>query len=108
MSEWFEVANLSDLPLGAVKKFDVADIEMAIAHTSDGVFAVEDVCSHAEVALSEGELSGCFLECWLHGSAFDLKTGMPSGPPATKPVAVFPVEIKGEGDSAIITVKVSK
>ncbi|MEY2635361.1 MAG: hypothetical protein RIS75_1301 [Actinomycetota bacterium] len=108
MAKWVDAGVLSELPLGTVKKYEVADIDMAIAHTSEGVFAVEDVCSHAEVALSEGELSGCFLECWLHGSAFDLKTGMPSGPPATKPVQVFPVQIQGEGDTAIITVQVSE
>ena len=55
--------------------------------------ALRDECSHAELALSEGEVTGKGLECWLHGSRFDLRTGSPSAPPASEPVAVFPVTI---------------
>jgi 3-phenylpropionate/trans-cinnamate dioxygenase ferredoxin subunit len=47
--------------------------------------------------LSEGEIDGCTLECWLHGSRFDLRTGEPTGLPAIEPVATFPVEIR-DGD----------
>ena len=50
------------------------------------------------VALSEGEVEGCTLECWLHGSRFDLRTGKPTGLPATEPVATFPVEVRTEPD----------
>ena len=50
-----------------------------------------------QIALSEGEVDGCTLECWLHGSRFDLRTGEPTGLPATEPVPVYPVEIR-DGD----------
>ena len=67
-------------------------------HGDDGDFyAVHDECSHAAVALSEGEVEGCTLECWLHGSRFDLRTGEPTGLPATEPVPVYPVEVR-DGD----------
>ena len=42
-------------------------------------------------------MEDCTLECWLHGSRFDLKTGEPTGLPATVPVKVYPVEIR-DGD----------
>ncbi len=76
--------------------------DVAVARNGDEVFAVEDVCSHAAVALSEGEVlpeigGGCTLECWLHGSRFDLRTGKPTGLPATEPVATFPVDVR-DGD----------
>ena len=60
-------------------------------------FISEGAGSHASVALSEGDIDGCTLECWLHGSRFDLRTGEPTGPPATQPVPVFPVEVR-DGD----------
>ena len=68
--------------------------DLAIARDGDEVFAVEDVCSHAAVALSEGEVDDCTVECWLHGSRFDLRTGKPTGLPATEPVATFPIEVR--------------
>jgi len=73
----------------------IGDQEVAVARDGDEIFAVEDICSHAAVALSEGEVEGCTLECWLHGSRFDLRTGKPTGLPATEPVATFPVEVRG-------------
>ena len=72
--------------------------ELAIARHGDEVFAVEDICSHAAVALSEGEVDDCTVECWLHGSRFDLRTGKPTGLPATEPVATFPVEVRANPD----------
>jgi 3-phenylpropionate/trans-cinnamate dioxygenase ferredoxin subunit len=76
--------------------------DVAIARHGDGddveVFAVEDMCSHAAVALSEGEVTDCTVECWLHGSRFDLRTGKPTGLPATEPVATFPTEIRAASD----------
>ena len=47
-------------------------------------------CSHAAVALSEGDVEDCTVECWLHGSRFDLRTGKPTGLPATEPVRDLP------------------
>jgi 3-phenylpropionate/trans-cinnamate dioxygenase ferredoxin subunit len=69
--------------------------DVAVARNGDEVFAVEDICSHAAVALSEGEVDECTLECWLHGSRFDLRTGKPTGLPATEPVATFPQSLNG-------------
>ena len=74
----------------------VGDQEIAVAKDGDEIFAVEDICSHAAVALSEGDVEGCTVECWLHGSRFDLRTGKPTGLPATEPVPVFPTQISGD------------
>ena len=60
------------------------------------MFALRDVCSHEEVPLSEGEIYDHTVECWLHGSCFDLRTGNPTGPPATEPVPTYPVKIEGD------------
>jgi len=76
----------------------IDDQDVALARYGDEVFAVEDMCSHAAVALSEGEVDECTLECWLHGSRFDLRTGKPTGLPATEPVATFPVEVRADPD----------
>jgi 3-phenylpropionate/trans-cinnamate dioxygenase ferredoxin subunit len=84
---------LSDLDDG--KPFGVELDELAIVLVRQGneVHALRDECSHAELSLSEGEVTKKGLECWLHGSCFDLRTGQPSAPPATEPVDVYPVTI---------------
>jgi len=79
----------------------VGDLEIALARDGDEVLAIENLCSHAAVALAEGEVThvggSCQIECWLHGSMFDLRTGRPTGLPATEPVAIFPVEVRDDG-----------
>ncbi len=74
---------------------ELGEEPVAIVHTEGEVFAIRDVCSHAEVALSEGDVEGTTIECWLHGSRFDLRSGKPTGLPATIAVPVYPVRIEG-------------
>ena len=86
---------LSELPVEGVIGIEVDGEPVAVARTGGEVFALRDVCSHAEVPLSEGEIYDHTVECLLHGSCFDLRTGKPTGPPATKPVATYQVKIEG-------------
>ena len=76
----------------------VGRYEIVVARNGDEVFALENECSHASVALSEGEVADCQIECWLHGSMFDLRTGKPTNFPATEPVATFPVDVRANAD----------
>lgn len=87
------VCELSELDDGKPFGVDVGDVAIVLVRQGDQVHALRDECSHAELSLSEGEVTGKGLECWLHGSCFDLRTGAPSSPPATEPVAVYPVTI---------------
>jgi 3-phenylpropionate/trans-cinnamate dioxygenase ferredoxin subunit len=92
------VCSTEDIPKGTAVSADVDGTQVAVVHADDGMFyAVYDECSHEQIALSEGEIDGCTLECWLHGSRFDLRTGEPTGLPATEPVPVYPVEVH-DGD----------
>jgi len=93
---------LSDLDEGSPKRVEIDGVPVAVVRTEGEVFAINDICSHANVSLSEGEVEDCQVECWLHGSSFDLRTGKPSGLPATKPVPVYPV--KTEGDEVFVSV----
>ena len=64
--------------------------------------AIDDTCSHANVSLSEGDVEDGEIECWLHGSRFDLRSGQPTGLPATAPISVYPVKI--DGDDVFVSV----
>ena len=78
-------------------------VPVAVVRSDGEVYAIHDVCSHANVALSEGEVEDATIECWLHGSRFDLVTGRPTGLPAITPVPVYPVTI--DGDDVYVAVK---
>ena len=96
MSEFHLACPLSQVPdMGAVG-VEVAGVPVAIVRVDGEVFALHDVCSHEEVPLSEGEIYDHTVECWLHGSCFDVRTGKPTEPPATKPVPIYPVKIEGD------------
>ncbi|GAA0260813.1 non-heme iron oxygenase ferredoxin subunit [Cryptosporangium japonicum] len=69
---------------------------VAVVRSNGEFFAIRDECSHAIVPLSEGDVEDCAIECWLHGSRFDLRSGKPTGLPATKPVPVYPVRVDGD------------
>ena len=86
---------LDEVPTDEALAVTLGRYEVAVARHEEEVFAVENICSHAAVALSEGVVEDCTVECWLHGSRFDLRTGKPTGLPATEPVATFPVELRG-------------
>ncbi|ACZ30390.1 Rieske (2Fe-2S) domain protein [Xylanimonas cellulosilytica DSM 15894] len=76
---------------------DGASVPVAVVRDADGEYhAVSDICSHGQVSLSDGEVTGCLIECWLHGSQFDLRTGKPVQLPAIKPVPVYPVSVVGD------------
>ncbi len=91
------VCRLDDLPAVGAALAEIEGRRVAIVRDDDGdVHGVDDTCTHADVSLSEGEVDGCTLECWLHGSRFDLRTGEPTGPPAITPIAVYTVRIEGD------------
>jgi len=91
------ICSVEEVPKGSVVSASVDGTPLAIVHAEDDAFyAIYDECSHAQVALSEGELDDCTLECWLHGSRFDLRTGQPTGLPATEPVPIYPVEVRDD------------
>ena len=99
------VCSLSEVPEEGALGVEIDDTPVAVVRADGEVYALRDVCSHAEVALSEGEVYDRTIECWLHGSCFDLRTGKPTNPPATQPVSTYPVKI--EGDDVYVSLKES-
>ena len=81
---------------------DLDGTEIAIVNSGGVFYAIADECSHAAIPLSEGDVGDGEIECYLHGSRFDLRTGRPLGLPATEPVAVYPCRVVG--DSVLVDV----
>ena len=88
--------SLNDVPEEGAIRVQLDGKPICIARSQGEVFALSDICSHADVALSEGDVEDGTIECWLHGSRFDLRSGKPTGLPATKPVATYAVTVEGD------------
>ena len=72
-------------------KVDLDGIPVCVTRIGDEVFAIADTCSHSDASLSEGDVTGFKIECWLHGAEFDLRSGEVLTPPASIPVETFHV-----------------
>jgi len=92
-----KVCSLAEIPAEGAITVQVGGAPVALVRSGGEVYAVEDLCSHAEVSLSAGEVRDSTIECWLHGSCFDLRTGKPTNPPATRPIATYRVRLE-DGD----------
>jgi 3-phenylpropionate/trans-cinnamate dioxygenase ferredoxin subunit len=87
--------DFSVLVEGKPVAIDVDGVAVCVARVGDEVFAVADTCTHSEASLSEGEITGTKIECWLHGAEFDLRTGQALTPPATESLKSFKVNRNG-------------
>jgi 3-phenylpropionate/trans-cinnamate dioxygenase ferredoxin component len=91
-----ELCRLEELPDGGARRFEVDGHAIAVVRIGEDVYAIGDQCSHQDISLSEGEVDADdrTLECWKHGSTFDLRTGKPETLPATRPVPTYEVAVR--------------
>lgn len=89
------VCRIEDLPPGeSMRVTEGVPTPIALFNADGTVYAVDDTCTHQDASLAEGWLEGCFVECPLHASFFDLRTGRPTCPPARYAVRTHKVSIE--------------
>ena len=98
---------MADLALDQIAEGKPVRIEkdgktICVARVGDEVFAVADTCTHSDASLSEGDVTGFKIECWLHGAEFDLRTGEALTPPAVAPLHTYGVHV--DGDSVTVEI----
>ena len=97
MNNHFTPVALSHaLKTGKMLRVNVGEQNILLANVDGEIYAVEDMCSHEDASLYNGALKGRCVECPLHGSHFDLKTGEPQHEPATEAIKTFSVKIENE------------
>jgi 3-phenylpropionate/trans-cinnamate dioxygenase ferredoxin component len=92
---WNVVAKEEDVAVGAAVVVDIAGKRLALCNTGDGIFAIDDVCTHDGGPLDQGTLDGKEIECPRHGARFDVTTGRALCLPAVRPVRTYPVRLEG-------------
>ena len=98
------VAGAQDIPTGKTLSVAVDGREILLCRTSDGFFAVDNLCTHAAARLCEGKLKGHRILCPLHGAAFDVRDGSALTRPASIALATYPVQVDEEGIKLLLTV----
>ena len=91
-----KVAKKTDLADGEMMLVEVGDESVLISNLGGSFYAISDECPHAMGSLSDGDVEGDEVECPLHGSRFNLRTGENLTPPAAEPAARYPVRLEGD------------
>ncbi|MGY1644302.1 bifunctional 3-phenylpropionate/cinnamic acid dioxygenase ferredoxin subunit [Geodermatophilus sp. SYSU D00703] len=87
------VCPITALPPGEATRVE-AEEPIAVFNADGEFYAIDDTCTHQDASLADGWLDGCAVECPLHASCFDLRTGKVSGPPAKTPVRTHRVVVQ--------------
>jgi len=94
-AQFVRACSLSQVPETGTFAVDLNGVPLVVVRAEGEVYALQEFCTHEDVSLADGEVYDHTVECWLHGSCFDLRTGKPTGPPASRPLATYPVRIDG-------------
>jgi 3-phenylpropionate/trans-cinnamate dioxygenase ferredoxin subunit len=94
------VAKTTEVKPGQMKAFAVNGRRVLIANWEGTFFATQDLCTHDNGTLADGELIDGEIECPRHGGRFDLKTGAVTALPPMFPIKTYPV--KTEGDRLLV------
>ena len=105
MPGFVKIATIHDIPVGEMRAFEHDGRQIAIYNVGGQLYATDDICSHAYSELHEGYLDtdDCTIECPLHGSRFDIRSGAVLSLPAYEPIAVYPVRV--EGDDVLVEMR---
>lgn len=95
-SGFVTAVKASELKQGDVVAIDVRGRSIAIANVAGTYYAFDDLCTHEQCSLAEGELTGTTVACMCHGAEFDVRTGQVLAPPAPSPINVYRVRINGD------------
>ena len=94
MTDFVRVAKVEDIPSGEALQVDAGGVTLALVRVNDEVFCINDICTHEHAHLSEGFCEGFEIECPLHGSIFDVRTGEVKSLPATEDVKTYEVKVE--------------
>jgi nitrite reductase/ring-hydroxylating ferredoxin subunit len=94
MASWHRVAELAALALDTPFALRVGAEQVCVVRLEDGIFAVNDICTHEYALLSDGFFEDGRLECPLHQACFAVRTGKALNQPATVDVATYPTKVE--------------
>lgn len=108
-SQAVRVASLGEIPMDEPTPFTVEGEEILVVRRADGIYAINNICTHAEAYLDMGDYHAdtCEIECPLHVGRFDLRTGAATAAPCFIPVKSYEIYIVGDDVMVKLPVQVS-
>lgn len=103
MSEFEVVGKIEDFEEGRGRAVPVDGRMVAVFRTSDGWYAIDDLCPHMGASLAEGWLEDDTVSCPWHAWRFCIKDGKWVDNPRT---GVDCFEVKVEGDNVLVREKI--
>ena len=92
--EFYEVADIADLQNGERLFVEIDDYFVVILNIANNYFAIEDLCSHDNGPLGDGEVDEYKISCPRHGARFDVRSGKALSFPAVEDISAFPLRIQ--------------
>ncbi len=96
MPNFVTIAKTTDVKPGQMKAFPVDGKRVLIANVEGTFFATQDLCTHDNGTLADGELIGEEIECPRHGGRFSAKTGEVHALPPMFPIKTFPIKVEAD------------
>lgn len=93
MPSYHRAFPLSELPAGTAKSVEIEGKSILLCNDRDTIYAVSNICSHADEKLECGRMRSGWIACPIHGARFELATGRAMNPPATQPIATYPSRV---------------
>lgn len=95
-AQFIAVARTQDVPDGKVTAVEANGHAIMLCHFEGQIYALENMCSHAQEPLACGRMRAGWIACPAHGARFDLETGEPLTGPASEPITTYPIRIVGD------------
>lgn len=95
-NSWIKTLAVKDIPANSMRCIDVGSRRILIAFSEGKYYASDEMCTHEDASLCTGSLKNHYIKCPLHGSRFDLLSGMALDDPADEPLKVYPVKIESD------------
>ncbi|HEV8385756.1 MAG TPA: Rieske 2Fe-2S domain-containing protein [Candidatus Acidoferrales bacterium] len=92
---FLRAARKDEIPVGAIREFQVDGKNIALANVDGAFFAIDNVCLHRGGPLGQGTVAGKIVTCPWHGWQYDVTTGKVAMNPAVG-VSCYQLEIRGE------------
>ena len=96
MSDFVEITSLGEIPDPGKKVFEIDDRLVVLFHVGGEFYCLDDVCTHDDGPLGEGQLCDFEIACPRHGAKFDIRTGTALTMPATEATGSHEVKVEGQ------------